>query len=154
MQQSLYIIVNANCVHEDEGVPGSLVVVAVAARGFPFAVIQVKQSLTAHDLKVLTELWIDPLKNLGGLALQFRYRIKWLQGLSPEWINLKIPGSQGIYSQSLAALLEYRSGSWHDHLFNGLTELSTIIGGVIEPQQLFPTVSTVVQACIRSNSEA
>ena len=70
VKQGLDIVVRVRGVHEDEGPPAEFETGAVAARGFPFATLQIEQSLPVHRFEVIAENRIDLAKHSRGAGDQ------------------------------------------------------------------------------------
>ena len=95
----LYIIVQADRVHEDEGAPRQGKVRAIAARTFVGAVIQIKVTFITHDAHVFAELGIDRLKDVDCAVFQCPHIAERAQWFTPENIHLCIPGPQRLEIQ-------------------------------------------------------
>ena len=63
MQQGPHVALQADRIHEDEGPLLDGERRAVATGRFALAVVQVQQALASHCLKVVGQLWIDPVKD-------------------------------------------------------------------------------------------
>src|SRR4030042_694564 len=82
------VCVQPHRILENKRQPDHIIVVAVRTRCFSFSVLKIEQALHTHDLKILSQLWVNLVKNRRYFFLQLCDGLVRLKRFPAYWVNI------------------------------------------------------------------
>ena len=133
MQQSSHIVIHAHRIHEDERLLSERQGLAVRARCFAFAILQVEQLLIDHDLVVVAESGVD-LAEHTCRAIDERVHVRErLEGRSAKRVNRGVPRPELVDLHCAPPPIHDPLDRREDGPLDRLVEPHAVLGRVGEP---------------------
>src|SRR5579872_509090 len=133
VQQRLNVAVHVYRVHEDKGTARDGESDAEAARRLVLPAVEVQELLLSHDVELFPETRVDLAEDRRGPLRKLVDMLEGLERVTSRRIDVQVPGSQSVHTQSILTGSEASSHRRDDDIVDRLVECEHVLRTVVEP---------------------